>query len=85
MLASGDRSGLRQSHAPQWAKEVARLNRRLKRKESIPNPVPDSHELEEEINGETRSSDIGGSGIQCGKLWVLRLLTESEEDKLDEF
>ena len=26
MMASGDRSGLRQSHAPQWAKEVTRLH-----------------------------------------------------------
>ena len=29
MMASGDRSGLRQSHALQWAKEVTRLHRKL--------------------------------------------------------
>lgn len=84
MMASGDRSGLRLSHAPQWAKEVTRLNRKLKRMNSVSSNDRGELDLEDEANVEGMNGDIE-TGIQFGNLLVARLLTEEEEDKLDDF
>ena len=82
MMASGDRSGLRHSHAPQWAKEKTRLHRKLKR---IHTPNSDQGlNQENAMNTDAENGDVGVE-LQFGNLWVSRLLTEDEEDKLDDF